>query len=455
MPLLDIRRANGHWLAMDGLRDELRRVWHLAWPVSAGMLAMLGMTTVDTLFVAPLGDAALGSVVLANTWFFACSVLALGALRVIDPLVAQAHGADDRDEVGRVLVHAVGLALALCPPMIALLLLATPGLALLGQPPALLPAAAAYCAVLSLGIPGMFVFNALRQVLQSVGEVRAATVVLIAANVLNAAVVATLVLGVGTGPIGCAASTALCNTAMAFGLAWAARARLREMLPGEWRLHARWAPVLQLLRTGAPLGIQMGTEAWAFTAAGVMMGWLGEPELAAHGVVLNLASLSFMVPLGVSAAAATRVGNLVGAGRPWGTAAAASLVLGGGVMAGSGTLFATIPELVVGLYRPEATVQAVAVSLLPIAAAFQLFDGLQVVSFGVLRGAGDLRVPSLANLLGYWIVGLPLGGWLAFRAGWGPVGVWCGLAVGLCSVALLLVARIVFVARRGVARLRA
>jgi MATE family multidrug resistance protein len=441
--------------AMDGLGEELRRVWKLAWPVSAGMLAMLGMTTVDTLFIAPLGDAALGAVVLANTWFFACSVLALGALRVIDPLVAQAHGAEDRDAIGRVLVHAVGLALALCPPMIALLLFASPGLTLLGQPAALIPDAGRYCGVLTLGIPGMFVFNALRQVLQAVGEVRAATVVLIAANVVNAAIVATLVLALGVGPLGCAFSTALCNTFMALALGWATRERLREMLPDEWRLHARWSPVLQLLRTGAPLGVQMGTEAWAFTAAGVMMGWLGEPQLAAHGVVLNLASLSFMIPLGVSAAAATRVGNLVGAGQPWGRAAAASLVLGGGVMAGSGTIFATLPEAVVGLYRPEEAVRAVAVSLLPIAAAFQLFDGLQVVSFGVLRGAGDLRVPSLANLLGYWLIGLPLGAWLAFRAGWGPVGVWSGLAVGLSSVALLLVARIVFVARRGAARLRA
>jgi MATE family multidrug resistance protein len=435
------------------LREELRALWHLAWPVSLGMLAMLGMTTVDTLLVAPLGESALGAVVLANTWFFACSVLAMGVLRAVDPLVAQAHGAEDRDAIGRVLVHAIGLALALSPPMMVGLFAAEPGLRILGQPAALLPDAARFCAVLSLGVPGMFVFNAVRQVLQAVGEVRAATVVLILANVVNAALVALFVYGLGLGPLGCALSTAMCQTLMALGLAWAARERLREMLPEEWRAHARWAPVLQLLRTGAPLGVQMGTEAWAFTAAGIMMGWIGEAELAAHGVVLNLASLSFMIPLGVSTAAATRVGNLVGAGAPWGRAAAASLLLGGGVMAGSGTVFATIPHLVIALYRPAQAVAAVAVTLLPIAAAFQLFDGLQVVAFGVLRGAGDLRVPSLANLLGYWLVGLPLGYWLAFRAGWGPVGVWSGLALGLSSVAVLLVLRIAYIARRGAVRL--
>jgi MATE family multidrug resistance protein len=420
--------------------------------VIVGNVAMFGMGFVDTLLVGPLGTGALAGMSMANNWYFACTVLGMGVLRVVDPLVSQAHGAGDARAVGRALQQALTLAMILVVPM--WILLASTGwmLPLLKQPPQLVPFAARYCGIMALGVPAAFAFGALRQVLQGMGIVREATWALLGANVLNVVLALGLVYGLGVGPIGCAVATTLCQYAMLAGLVLLTRARTRELLPeGLWRL-AHLAPVGRLLREGLPLGMQMGMEAWAFSAAGIMVGRLGATPMAAHSITLTLASLAFMVPLGFSGAGATRVGNLVGAGAPWGRAATAALLLGAGVMTIFAAIFGGIPGPVASLWEPEPEVHALACSLLPIAAAFALFDGIQVVSFGVLRGAGDLRVPALANLLGYWCLGLPLGGWLAFRADMGAVGVWMGLALGLCSVGLLLLARVGFVARRGAVR---
>lgn len=437
------------------LAGEARRLVRLAWPVSLGMLAMMGMGVVDTVLVGRLGGDAMATVAVSMTWFFGVSILAIGAVRVVDPLVSQAFGAGDRAAAGRALAQGAGMSAALLPITFALLLLAEPGLRLMGQPPEILDAAGAYCRILLLAAPGMVAFNLLRQVLQGLGEVRAATVVMIAANAVNAALVYALLFVVETGPLGCAAATSFAQWFMVLGLAWLSRGTLRDIRPPEGWLALRWGSVARLSALGIPLGLQMGMEVWGFTAAGMMIGRFGATSLAAHAVVMNLASLSFMVPLGVSAAAGTRVGNLVGAGLPWTRAGWLGIGIGAGVMIVSGAAFVLLPGPIVRLYTPEADVVAIAATLLPLAGTFQLFDGTQVVAFGVLRGAGDVRLPTLVNVVGYWLMGLPLGAWLAFGAGWGPRGVWVGLVVSLGVVAVLLTLRVAHIARRRVRRLEA
>lgn len=437
---------------MTSFSAELRAVARLAGPMIAGNLAMFGMSFLDTLMVGPLGKDALAGVSMSTNWYFACTVLGMGVLRVVDPIVSQAHGAGDAAQVGRALQHAMALAMALVLPIALLLMSAGWLLPLLGQPDALVPFATRYCAVMMLGLPGAFAFSALRQVLQGIGVVREATWVLLGANLLNAALVAGLVYGFGLGPLGCAVSTATCQTMSFFALHALTRAHTRPYAPEGLLAGVGWREAMKLLGEGVPLGVQTGMEAWAFSAAGIMVGWIGRVDMAAHSITLTLASLAFMVPLGISGAGSTRVGNLVGAGDAWIRAAMASLALGAAVMSIFALAFGVFPAQVASIYQPEPDVLALATTLLPIASAFALFDGLQVVSFGVLRGAGDMRVPALANLLGYWVLGLPLGGWLAFRGGMGTVGVWTGLATGLCTVALLLVARVAWVARRGATR---
>lgn len=406
------------------------------------MLAMMGMGVVDNLLVGHLGEHALATMTLATMWFFGGSVVVvMGALRALDPLVSQAHGAGDDAAIGDALAQGFWFGLLLMGPLMALQLLAGPGLRLLGQPPELIPDAAVYCRILMLGVPGMLGFSTLRQILQALGVVRPPMVTLIVANVLNLGLGYTLVYPLGLGAIGCAISTAVCQWFQLGLLAYLSKDELLPRLPRPMP-NFSWARLRPILVLAGPLAVQMGMEVWAFSAAGIMIGWIGSAELAGHAVVMNLASLSFMLPLGISAAAATRVGNRVGAGEPWLGAAVAALCLGAGVMTLSAAAFSLLPEFIARLYTSDASVIAVVVSILPIAATFQLFDGIQVVSFGVLRGAGDVRVPSMANLIGYWVVGLPLGGALAFWFDLGVRGVWIGLAIALICVALLLLTRV-------------
>jgi MATE family multidrug resistance protein len=433
------------------VRAEAGVVWSLAWPVSVGMLGLMGMSVVDTLMVGRLGAEPMAAVALGTSWYFALAVVALGALRALDPVIAQAHGARDTAGVGRGIVRGCVMALVMAPFLIALQLQTVPGLRLLGQPEALLAGAGVWCRTAAWGVPGMMVFSAIRQSLQGLGVQRPVTIAVIVANVVNLVANAVLIYGFDLGIYGAALATTASQYVLAGLTVWLARKTLAPYLVG-WRDALSVPALLGLFAIGLPLGVQMAMEAWAFHFAGLMMGWLGPTSIAANAVVFNLATVSFMVPMGISAAAATRVGNLVGAGLPWAFAGRIAILLGGGIMGGSALAFALLPDVLARVYTDDPAVIALVVTLLPIAAAFQLFDGLQVVAFGVLRGAGDLRLPALANLLGYWAFGLPLGWWLAFRAGWGAPGIFSGLALGLAAVAMLLLARVAWMARAGAVR---
>lgn len=437
---------------MSALLQELRRQLDLAWPVALAQLAAMSMSVVDTVMVGHYDASQMAAVALGTTWQMMLLMLALGTLRVLDPLVSQAHGAGDRRALSLALARGVGLALVLSVPSTLALWLSEPVLRLLGQPEEVVPVAGAYCRALTPSHLFFLLFMALRNWLQGLGITRPAAWAVVLANVANAAVDWVLIYGrygfPELGAVGAGWATSVSHGAEVLVLVALSWRELAGGWPG-WREVFRVGPLAELVRLGWPLGAQLATEGWAFSVAGLMVGWLGAVPLAAHGLVLNLASVSFMVPLGVSTAAATRVGNLLGAGRPWGQAAGVALGLGAGVMLVSATAFALLPGPLARIYTDDPEVIAAAVTLLPIAAVFQLFDGTQVVAFGVLRGVGDTRVPSLANVLGYWCVGLPAGAALAFAGGWGVRGMWVGLALALAMVAVILVFRLRATHRRG------
>ena len=192
-----------------------------------------------------------------------------------------------------------------------------------------------------------------------------------------------------------------------------------------------------MLALGLPISVQRSLEFWVFSAVGLLMGTIGALEMSAHQIALNLSALSFMVPLGISGAAATRVGNAIGRGDTAGAARSAwvCLGLGAGVMVLSATGFALLPGLLARAYTMDLQVVALAATLLPIAAAFQFSDSIQTVASGILRGTADTRWPAALTFIGFWVLGLPIGWWLAFRQGWGPAGLWWGLTLGLTVVA--------------------
>jgi len=437
------------------LRQELRVQLRLAWPVVLGMIGMMGMGVVDTVMVGAFGGEALAGVALAVTWCWGVAVVARNAAKGLDPLVSQAFGAGERQGAGRALVHGLVMALLLSLPVAVAHLFAARGLALLGQPLKLLPLAQSYATILAPGVPAMLVGVVVQQFLQNLGVVKPATVAVLLANAVNLVLDWVLMRGLGSwpglGPVGCAWASLFSQLFLLLVLCWLARDVLRSWWPADWRVQARdLRGVREILSLGLPVGLQIAIETWGFQFAGVMVGWLGETQLAAHTVALNLATFTFMTPLGISAAAATRVGNLVGAGRPWGRAAIASLGMGATFMALSAVALRLLPHELALVYTRDPTVVSLAAVLIPVAGAFQLVDGIQVVGFGILRGLADLRVPALVNVVVWWFLGMPLAWTLAFRMEMGARGIWIGLACSLGLVATVLLLRIGWLHHRGV-----
>jgi multidrug resistance protein, MATE family len=432
-------------------QGELRRVVRLAVPVVIGSLASMGMGTVDNLMVGRLGAEALATMSLATMFGFATMGFLSGVVRGMDPDATWAWGAGDEGSLARTLGHGVRLALVMAVPGVLLHFLAGPVLTALGQPAALVPEAARYCRILAIGVGPSLLFHALKQYAQAQELMRPATIAVLLANGVNFLLDGAFVHGwfgaPRLGAVGCAWATAACSVLMLLTLLVLLWPRLREHRAGLGR-GLEVGPVLRLMRIGVPMGFQIGLEFWAFIAAGFVVGTLGPVALAAHAIAMNLASISFMMPLGISAAATTRVGNLRGAGLPWGRAAGMSIGLGVVAMTISASLFALLPGPLIGLYTDDPDILTVALTLLPVAALFQLFDGIQGVSFGVLRGLGDVRVPTAINIVGYWIVGVPVGALLALRTSLGPQGVWVGLAASLLVVGTLLLLRVWRLARR-------
>jgi MATE family multidrug resistance protein len=246
------------------------------------------------------------------------------------------------------------------------------------------------------------------------------------------------------GVVGSAWATSVSRGLLALSLWLAARKQLGPMLspvrPEIWQL----GPLGRMLRLGMPIGAQHVLEFGAFALVALMMGWIGTREMAGHQIAINLAALTFMVPLGVGDAASVLVGRAVGRGDVPETqgAARAAFACGVAFMSITGITFLSLPEPLAWLYTRDLDVIAVAATLIPIAGVFQVFDGLQVVASGVLRGLGDTRAPMLANLLGYWVLGIPVSVYLGFVSQRGPAGLWWGLVLGLGVVASCLLLRV-------------
>jgi MATE family multidrug resistance protein len=391
---------------------------------------------------------AIAAVALGNLYFFGAAIFGMGALMALDPVVAQAVGAGDTVAVARGVQRGLIMSIALSLLATALLLPAGPVLGLLHQPPQVADVAATYARIEIAGILPFYVFAALRQSLQALKRIAPIVGAMVAGNLTNVGLNYLWIYGKlgfpAAGAVGSAWATSVSRWVMLASLLVVAWRTLRPQLVPLRREAAAWEPLRRMAALGAPIGIQYELEYGVFAVVGIMMGWMGTAQLAGHQVALNLASLAFMVPLGVSAAAAVMVGHAVGRGdiAEARRAAAAALVCGVGFMAASALVMLTFPRFLAGIYTPDVGVAALAASLIPIAGVFQVFDGIQVVSVGILRGVGDTRAPMVVNLLGFWLVGLPVSAALGFAAGAGPRGLWWGLTVGLVLVGVVLIWRV-------------
>lgn len=437
---------------MSPWRDELRRLMTLALPVMGAQLGGMLMGTVDTLMLGRVSVDALASASIANAWIFALLLFGQGLVHGIDPLITQAHGAGRGDRAAVTAQQGAVVALLVSAPLCLMAAFTEDALLLLGQSPHLAAAAHRYTLVQLPSIPAFLLFVTIRQYLQGREIVRPTLWVTLVANLFNGLANYLLIFGPGPFPALGLLGAGIATSATRFfmlGLLfeWVRRFRLHE---GAWvpvgSSALRPAPIARLFRLGLPVALQMSLEIWAFSAATLIAGRLSPVDLAAHTVVLNMAALAFMGPLGISQGTVTRVGNLLGAGRKDDAQRAAwvAFCAGAGVMTLSAAMFVLFREQLPMLYTADALVIAAGAKILPIAGAFQIFDGVQVVGAGILRGMGRTRPAAVFNLVAYWLIGLPLGGWLALGGGWGLVGLWWGLCLGLATVALCMLAWVRF-----------
>lgn len=442
---------------------EYRSLLRLAAPLAAASAGNQLMGLVDTAIVGRLGAVELGAVGLANGLFFPVTVLGMGAMMGLDPLVSQALGAGDRRHARRLLWQGVWLAV-----IVGLVLSAVAGFtpALLvpfGIDPAVAAQASSYLYVRLFGLVPMLLFVGLRSYLQAVGVTRPMLVAVVAANVLN--IVATLYLVYGgaglpawagplrampaLGVVGAAIATTLCTLLQVGIVAFAVRSiEASGFVPADRRLDRE--EFRTALRVGVPIGLQMFAEVGVFALVGLLVGKLGTTELAAHQISLTLASFSFTVAVGVASAGSVRVGHAIGAGDVPGTrrAGIAAMVGGGGLMTLWALVYVIVPAPLASLLTDDPQVIAAAVPLLMVAAVFQVSDGIQAVGAGVLRGAGDTRFPFVANVFGHYAVGLPVGIGLGMYLGQGVIGLWWGLCTGLTAVAATLTFRFLRLSRQ-------
>jgi MATE family multidrug resistance protein len=439
--------------------SEWRALTAIAVPVVIVQVGMMFMGVVDTLMVGRVSAEALAAVALGNLYFFNCIVIAMGALMALDPLVAQAVGAKDHTAITRSIQR--GLLLSVVLGLITTLgmIPAVPILRGFRQPVEVIPQAATYIHVSAASMLPFLAFTVLRQSLQALGRLAPIVVTIVAANLLNGVLNWVLIFGhLGAPPLGVAGAA----IATVIGR-WAMVGMLLALTWKDFRPHLRpldrasftWGPLSRMLALGLPIGLQQFLEFSAFAAVGLLMGTFGAIQVAGHQIALNLAALTFMVPLGVSAAAAVRVGHAVGSADAPRSRRAARIayVAGAGFMTTTAALFLTLPRPLSALYTTDSAVIGIAASLIPIAGLFQVFDGLQAVGAGVLRGLGDTRVPLFAMLSGYWLIGVPVSLYLGFRTGLGPQGLWWGFVAGLASVALFLLIRVRLLFKRGVSRI--
>jgi len=433
------RRLFAHYIA-----EEVRPMLRLAIPLVLAELGWMTMAIVDTMMVGRQADSAvaIGAVSLGSILFMAVAIFGTGLMLGLDTLVSHSYGAGDVEDCHRSLVNGVYLSLGIAPILMGLIRLVEPILRSMDIQASVLNQAIPYLRTLNWGMLPLLFYFVFRRYLQGMNQVRPVMFALVTANIVNLVGNWALVYGhlglprmgtVGSGWSTCIARTYMMSVLLAYALYYDHRyqtgLRVTRRLPSFFRM---W----RLVQLGFPAAMQFGMEVGVFAVATTLIGRLGAVPLASHQVALNTVSFTYMVPLGIASAAAVRVGQALGrhdahaASRAGWTA----LALGTGFMSLMGLVFLLVPYYVVRIYTPDPAVIRSASSLLFVAAFFQLFDGMQTVATGALRGAGDTRTAMACHIFFYWVIGLPLGAWLCFRLGWGAPGLWTGLCIALILI---------------------
>jgi multidrug resistance protein, MATE family len=428
------------------IRSEARALLLLGGPVIGAQLAQISMNTVDAVMAGWLSPRDLAAVAIGGNLWMSLFVFGMGILLSTAPTVAHSFGAGRFDEIGHQVRQGLWLSLAVAAGSFMLIRSAHPLLSLMHVDEDIIPVATGYLRAVSWGIPASCAFTVLRNFSEAVSMTRPVMLISVGGTFANIAGNYVFMHGhLGfprLGAVGCGVATAIVIWLMLGCLvAWIVFEPYYRQFPVFTRFERPDFRTLRtLIRLGTPIGVSLFMEGSLFGAVALLLGRLGETVVAGHQIALNVASITFMVPLGIAIAITVRVGQAMGRNDPIG--ARLSGTVGAGLatafMGVAALLIATFPRAIATLYTPNPGVQEMAVSLLYMAAVFQVFDGLQVAGAGALRGLKDSAVPMVLTFVAYWGLGLPLGYFLGISRGGGPQAIWIGLIAGLFVAALLL-----------------
>ncbi|OJJ18098.1 hypothetical protein BKI52_28665 [marine bacterium AO1-C] len=433
----------------DTYYQDLKATLKLSYPIIIGQIGVTLMGFIDTVMVGRFSTTALAASAVANAIFFILTVLGLGTVSIMTPLVASSHSKDDKEACGAILSAGVRVAIFTGIIFIGIAYLLVEFFYIFDQPKEVVPLATEYLIIITFSAVPMLLFRAFKHFAEGLSETKPAMYVTYASVVINFFLNWILIYGKlgfpALGLAGAGYATLLTRTIMAVGLSVYVfkHARFQPFLTKfSWWKNAK-TQINEILRKGLPAGFQMFFEVSAFAGTAVMMGWLGKIPQAAHQIAINLASITYMAATGFSIAGSIRVGNAYGAKNPKQIfrAGTTALVLGFVFMFICCLAFIIFNYPLVRLYNGNPEVIHIATSLVIIAGFFQLSDGVQVVSLGALRGIGDVNIPTIITLFAYWIVAVPVGYLLCFFFEWGAQGMWIGLLLGLTFSAILLTLR--------------
>lgn len=437
-------------------KSYIQKTLSLAYPVIIGQLGLIMMGVVDSIMVGELGAVPLAAASLSNSLIFIVLIIAIGNSIAVTPLVAILVGAKKSDECGVYFRQSLLVNLVMGFLVFLIILVGVNYLHLLGQSFSVQQKAKSYMIIIGLSIFPLMIFQTYKQFIEGLSIMRPAMIITLAANLINVFANWVLIFGKLGFPRleldGAGWATFLSRLFMAISLMifvmYNKRFRIYDV---SFHFRSLNFPVIRrILSVGLPSGFQYFFEVGAFSFAVIMIGWIGANELAAHQIAISLASVSFMGVLGISQAGGILVGNAVGEQsvqlvRKSGFTA---IALGMIWMSVSGIIFILFRNHLPFIFIRDEAVIRIASQLLIIAALFQLSDGIQAVGIGILRGLTDVKGPTVITFVAYWIISLPIGYLLAFQFGYGVIGVWIGLLIGLTCSAIMLTLRFNYKSRK-------
>lgn len=439
-----------------GFTTHIRHTFRLSIPLIVGQLGHMLMGVTDSMMVGRVGTVPLAASAVAHVLFFLVLVLGLGISMAVTPLVAQAFGAGDKARCGVVLRQGLLVNLASSFVLIVLTFLLADCIRFLNQPPEIVEPAKIYMKMLGLSIVPVMVFQTYKQFAEGLSVITSAMVITLLANLINVFANWVFIFGnlgfPAMGLTGAGLGTFCSRTFMAVAMVVviARSPSLKAFDPSLRYRTIDTAMIRKLLAIGLPAGLQYVFEVSSFAGASLVIGWIGTRELAAHQIALNLASISYMIALGVSSAATVRVGTALGRQNIGETRLAgfSALALVSMFMAVFALAFISLRTVLPGFYVTDPEVIRISSGILLIVAVFQISDGAQTVGIGMLRGIMDMKIPTLMTFIAYWIIGIPAGYALGITAGLGVTGVWLGLFAGLTASALMVLTRFHLICRR-------